>query len=81
MNEAERANLQIVRDWWRDIMQGNNVDIASHYMPADFISRNPNVPAAGRDAFVQVVRKSPHLLQNYGMRDPEVVFAKSSTCS
>src|SRR5262245_43235133 len=77
MNDAERANLQLVRDWWRDVMQGNNPDIASHYMPAEFVSRNPNVPAAGRDAFMEVVRKRPSLLQNYGKHDPEVQFARN----
>jgi predicted SnoaL-like aldol condensation-catalyzing enzyme len=77
MNEAERANLQLVHDWWRDIMQGHNLDIASHYMPADFISRNPNVPAAGREPFIKVLRTRPDLLQNYGQHDPEVQFAKN----
>ena len=77
MNVAERANLQLVHDWWRDIMLGGNLDIASHYMPADFISRNPNV-AAGRDAFVQVLRTRPSLLQNHALHGvPEVQFGKN----
>ena len=79
MNAAERANLQLVHDWWRDIMQRGNLDIASHYMPADFISRNPNL-AAGRDALVQVLRTRPSLLQNYDKQragTPEVEFAKN----
>jgi predicted SnoaL-like aldol condensation-catalyzing enzyme len=77
MTAAERANLQLVHDWWRDIMLGGNLDIASHYMPADFISRNPNV-AAGRDAFIDVLRTRPSLLQNQGQRgEPEVQFAKN----
>src|SRR5262245_27143804 len=76
MNAAERANLQLGHDWWRDIMQGGNVDIASHYMPADFISRNPNI-APGRDAFLDVLKKHPDLLQNRKMTVPEVQFAKN----
>lgn len=77
MNPAERANLQLVHDWWRDIMLGANRDIASHYMPADFVSRNPNV-AAGRDAFVQVLKTRPALLQNHDQRGaPEVEFARN----
>lgn len=78
MTAAERANLQLVHDWWRDIMLGGNLDIASHYMPVDFISRNPNV-GAGRDAFVQVLRTRPNLLQNRRQRagTPEVEFAKN----
>jgi len=78
MNVAEKANLQIAHDFWRDIMLGGNLDIASHYMPADFISRNPNV-AAGRDAFVKALRETPHLFQNTNQRagTPEVEFAKN----
>jgi len=77
MNAAERANLQLVHDWWRDIMLGGNPDIASHYMPASFISRNPNI-AEGRDAFMQVLKTRPSLLQNYKLRGaPEVEFAKN----
>jgi predicted SnoaL-like aldol condensation-catalyzing enzyme len=77
MNAAERANLQLVHDFWRDIMDGGNLNIASHYMPADFISRNPNVPTAGRDAFIQVLRTRPTLLQNRSVHTPEVEFAKN----
>ncbi len=76
MNADERANLQLVHDWWRDIMQGGNLDIATHYMPADFISRNPNVEA-GRDAFVQTLRTRPDLLQNGRQSVPEVQFAEN----
>jgi predicted SnoaL-like aldol condensation-catalyzing enzyme len=76
MNASERLNLELVHDWWRDIMQGGNLDIASHYMPADFISRNPNV-GAGRDAFVATLRSRPDLLQNREQSVPEVQFAKN----
>ena len=78
MSVAERANLQLAHDFWRDIVLGGNLDIASHYMPADFISRNPNV-AAGRDAFVKALRERPSLFQNTSQRagTPEVEFAKN----
>jgi predicted SnoaL-like aldol condensation-catalyzing enzyme len=74
MNAEERANLDLVHDWWRDIMNGQNLDIAAHYMPVDFISRNPNI-AAGRDALVERLRSRPDLLQNRGQTVPEVEFA------
>ena len=79
MTVAEKANLQIAHDFWRDIMLGGTLDIASHYMPADFISRNPNV-AAGRDAFVKVLQERPSLFQNTARQragTPEVEFAKN----
>jgi predicted SnoaL-like aldol condensation-catalyzing enzyme len=78
MNVAEKANLQLAHDFWRDIMLGGNLDIASHYMPVDFVSYNPNV-ATGRDAFVKALRERPALLQNTSQRagTPEVAFAKN----
>jgi predicted SnoaL-like aldol condensation-catalyzing enzyme len=77
MNGQERANLQLVHDFWRDIMQGGNLDIAASYMPENFVSWNPNV-GAGRDAFVQTLRTRPDLVQNAlieGMDHAEVTFA------
>jgi len=77
MNAAERANLLLVHDWWRDIMRGANRDIATHYMPANFISRNPNV-AEGREPFMQALKTRPDLLQNQRVSGaPEVQFAKN----
>lgn len=78
MSVAEKANLQLAHDFWRDIMLGANLDIASHYMPTDFVSYNPNV-ATGRDAFVKALRERPALLQNTSQRagTPEVSFAKN----
>jgi predicted SnoaL-like aldol condensation-catalyzing enzyme len=76
MTAAERVNLQLVHDFWRDIMLGANRDIASHYLPANFISRNPNV-AEGRDAFVQALKTRPELIQNAKNAGvPEVQFAE-----
>ena len=77
MNGQERANLELVHDFWRDVMMRGNLDIAPHYMPEDFVSWNPNV-AAGRDAFVQTLRTRPDLVQNAlieGMDHVEVQFA------
>ena len=76
MNGQERANLQLVHDFWRDVMHGQNRDIASHYMPANFVSWNPNV-GAGRDAFVQTLVRRSDLVQNAAlpMDHIEVQFA------
>jgi predicted SnoaL-like aldol condensation-catalyzing enzyme len=76
MNAQERANLQLVHDWWRDIMQGENLDIATHYMPAEFVSRNPNV-ATGREAFLETRRRRPDVFPNRMLSEPEVQFAKN----
>lgn len=76
MNGQERANLQFAHDWVRDILNRGNLDIASHYMPENFVSHNPNV-AGGRDAFVDALRDNPQLIQNVGQTTPEVQFAKN----
>ena len=76
MNEQERANLEFVQAFWRDIVNGGNLDIATNYMPADFISRNPNI-AVGRDAFIETLRANPLLLQNRGLTTPEVIIAQN----
>ena len=76
MNGQERANLEFVQAFWRDIINGGNLDIATHYMPADFISRNPNIPA-GRDAFINTLRSNPELLQNRGLSTPEVIISQN----
>lgn len=76
MNAQERANLEFVKDFWRDIVNGGNLDIASNYMPEDFISRNPNIEA-GRDAFIETLRTNPLLLQNRGLTTPEVIISQN----
>lgn len=76
MNAEERANLEFVHDFWRDIVNGGNLDIATHYIPDGFISRNPNI-GAGRDAFIDTLRTNPLLLQNRGQTTPEVQIAKN----
>tara|TARA_R110000772_G_scaffold63319_9_gene141940 strand:- start:2616 stop:3536 length:921 start_codon:yes stop_codon:yes gene_type:complete len=76
MNAQERANLEFVHDFWRDIVNGGNLDIATNYIPASFISRNPNV-GAGRDAFIATLRTNPGLIQNRGQTTPEVQIAKN----
>lgn len=38
MNAEERANLEFAHDFWRDIVNGGNLDIATHYIPDGFIS-------------------------------------------
>ncbi len=76
MNEQERANVAFALDFVRDILNRGNLDIASHYMPEDFNSWNPNV-GLGRDAFVDTLRNNPMLIQNWDATVPEVIFGKN----
>ena len=76
MNGDERANLAFANDFVRDILNAGNLDIATHYMSADFISHNPNVDGS-RESFVDALRTNPLLIENVGQITPEVQFAKN----
>ncbi|MAM71525.1 MAG: hypothetical protein CMP91_10320 [Gammaproteobacteria bacterium] len=76
MNTQERANVQFALEFVRDILNRGNLDIASHYMPEDFTSWNPNI-GHGRDAFVDALRNHPQLIQNWDATVPEVIFGKN----
>ena len=78
MTTQERANLKLVLDWWREVLQARHMELAPKYQAADYIQHNPNIPT-GRDAFVQFfgqrgqpVNPIPDKLAN----PPVVSFAK-----
>lgn len=45
------ANKKLVFDFWREVFQARNMDLAPEYMAEDYIQHNPNVPS-GRQAFM-----------------------------
>lgn len=49
----EQANLKIVSDWWREVLQAGHTELAEKYMAEDYLQHNPNI-STGRAAFVQV---------------------------
>jgi predicted SnoaL-like aldol condensation-catalyzing enzyme len=51
MNAEERANLDLVLEWWRTVIQGGHLDQVAKYQAEDYIQHNPNIPT-GRQAFV-----------------------------
>jgi predicted SnoaL-like aldol condensation-catalyzing enzyme len=51
MTAAERANLDMVLEWWRIVIQGGRMDLTSNYQAEDYIQHNPNLPT-GRAAFI-----------------------------
>jgi predicted SnoaL-like aldol condensation-catalyzing enzyme len=52
MNEVERKNLNLVLDWWREVIQGRHTELAEKYQAEDYIQHNPNVHT-GRAAFIK----------------------------
>lgn len=45
------ANKKLVFDFWREVFQARNMDLAPKYMAENYIQHNPSVPT-GRQAFV-----------------------------
>jgi predicted SnoaL-like aldol condensation-catalyzing enzyme len=50
-NPLLAANKKLVFDFWREVFQARNMDLAPKYMAEDYIQHNPNVPT-GRQAFI-----------------------------
>ena len=53
MTAQEQANLKLVSDWWREVLQAGHTELAEKYMAEDYLQHNPNI-STGRAAFVQV---------------------------
>ncbi len=58
MNAQEKANLKMVLDWWREVIQSRHVDLAPNYQAETYMQHNPNI-LTGRDAFVKRFGANP----------------------
>ena len=58
MSAEEQANLKLVSDWWREVLQAGHMEFAEKYMAEDYLQHNPNINT-GRAAFVQVFSRRP----------------------
>jgi predicted SnoaL-like aldol condensation-catalyzing enzyme len=54
----EKKNLQLVTDWWVQVIQGHHVDLYDKYQPEDFIEHSPNF-GSGKAAFVKGMSAQP----------------------
>jgi predicted SnoaL-like aldol condensation-catalyzing enzyme len=45
------ANKKLVFDFWREVFQARNMDLAAKYMAENYMQHNPTVPT-GRQAFM-----------------------------
>jgi len=76
MSPAEQANLKLVSDWWREVIQAGHVELAEKYMAEDYLQHNPNINT-GRAAFVQVFgRRAPREIAPALNPAPVIQFAK-----
>jgi predicted SnoaL-like aldol condensation-catalyzing enzyme len=58
MSASEKQNLDMVLQWWREVIEAHHTELADKYMAEDYIQHNPNVPT-GRAAFVKVFGGAP----------------------
>jgi predicted SnoaL-like aldol condensation-catalyzing enzyme len=52
MNAKESKNLDMVLNWWREVLRARHAELAEKYQAEDYIQHDPNVPT-GRAAFVK----------------------------
>jgi len=53
MTAQEQKNLDMVLQWWREVIEGLHTELSEKYQAADYIQHNPNIPT-GRAAFIKV---------------------------
>ena len=77
MNAQEKANLKMVLDWWRIVIQSRHTEMAPMYQAETYIQHNPNI-MTGRDAFVKVFGARPPVnpIPETMANPPVVQFAK-----
>ena len=56
MTAQEEKNLDMVLNWWREVIDGGHLDLTSKYQAEDYIQHNPNVNT-GRAGFVEFFSK------------------------
>jgi predicted SnoaL-like aldol condensation-catalyzing enzyme len=56
MSAQEKKNLDMVLNWWRDVIDGGHLELSPKYQAEDYIQHNPNVPT-GRAGFVEFFSK------------------------
>jgi predicted SnoaL-like aldol condensation-catalyzing enzyme len=77
MTSHERANLALVQQWWREVIQAGHLELAPKYMAEDYIQHNPNI-STGRAAFVELFGHfvRPHAIEAQLSPAPVIQFAK-----
>jgi predicted SnoaL-like aldol condensation-catalyzing enzyme len=51
MNAAERANLRLTLDWWREVIEAGHLELVPKYQAESYIQHNPNI-STGRAGFL-----------------------------
>jgi predicted SnoaL-like aldol condensation-catalyzing enzyme len=56
MNAQEKKNLDMVMNWWREVLYAGHFDLAPKYQAENYIQHNPSINT-GRAAFVEFFTK------------------------
>src|SRR5215475_13210745 len=56
INAQEKKNLDLVLNWWREVIESGHLDLTSKYQAEDYIQHNPNANT-GRAGFVEFFSK------------------------
>ena len=56
MSAQEKKNLDLVLNWWREVLEGGHLDLAPKYQAEDYIQHNPNANT-GRAGFIEFFSK------------------------
>jgi predicted SnoaL-like aldol condensation-catalyzing enzyme len=56
MTAQEKKNLDMVLNWWREVIYAGHLELAPKYQAEDYIQHNPNVPT-GRAGFAEFFSK------------------------
>ena len=76
MNAAERANLRLTLDWWREVIEAGHLELVPKYQAESYIQHNPNI-STGRAGFLAAFAKdnSPVNPIPARLRNPPVLAA------
>src|SRR6185437_10680215 len=56
MTSAERANLRLTLDWWREVIEAGHLELVPKYQAESYIQHNPNI-STGRAGFLAAFAK------------------------
>jgi predicted SnoaL-like aldol condensation-catalyzing enzyme len=72
----EQGNLELVMNWWREVVAFGHVELASKYMAADYVEHSAT-KQSGREGFLKLVSRTPAKpIQSKLPAPPAKAFAK-----
>ena len=70
MTAQEQANLQLVLDWWREVLESRHLELTSKYLADDYIQHNINVPT-GKPTLMFASGAYVFVMSKQAVKDPD----------